>query len=127
MDTEANGSCESVYFCTFSNPFPDAYFHFQQHQGLRRQQGEFESLHRDVMVGFGKWEFSPMDLKNPFVQNEGSVHLWQGDEDQMVSVTLQRYIASQLPWIHYHEVPGAGHFFAYADGMADSIIQALLA
>ncbi|XP_065616818.1 uncharacterized protein LOC136062086 [Quercus suber] len=91
-----------------------------------RQQGEFESLHRDLNVGFGDWEFSPMDLENPFPNNEGSVHLWHGDEDLIVPVTLQRYIAQQLPWIHYHELPGTGHLFPHADGMCDSIIKAVL-
>lgn len=90
------------------------------------QQGEYESIHRDMNIGFGKWEFSPLDLENPFPGNEGSVHLWHGDEDKIVPVTLQRYIAKQLPWIHYHEVAGAGHSFPYADGMSESIIKALL-
>ncbi|CAK9149224.1 unnamed protein product [Ilex paraguariensis] len=91
------------------------------------QQGEFESLHRDLMVGFGRWEFDPMDLKNPFTDGEeGSVHLWQGDEDGLVSVPLQRYIAAKLPWIHYHELPGAGHLFVLAEGMSDAILKALL-
>ncbi|XVE96449.1 hypothetical protein REPUB_Repub02eG0222600 [Reevesia pubescens] len=96
------------------------------HMAVVRQQGEYESLHRDLMIGFGAWEFSPMDLYNPFPNNEGSVHLWQGDEDRLVPVTLQRYIAQQLPWIHYHELPGAGHLFALADGMWDIIVKALL-
>lgn len=91
-----------------------------------RQQGEYESLHRDLFVGFGNWEFSPMDLENPFPNNEGSVHLWHGDDDRMVPVKLQRYIAQQLPWIHYHELPGAGHLFPQAEGMANSIIKAML-
>ena len=95
-------------------------------QAQVRQQGEFESLHRDMIVGFGAWEFSPLDLENPFPNNEGSVHLWHGDEDWIVPVMLQRYIALQLPWIHYHELPGAGHLFPHADGMSDTIIRALL-
>ncbi|CAK9149225.1 unnamed protein product [Ilex paraguariensis] len=90
------------------------------------QRGEFESLHRDLMVGFGSWEFDPMDLKNPFLDNEGSVHLWQGDEDGLVPVTLQRHIAEKLPWIHYHELPGAGHLFSIADGVSEAILKALL-
>uniref|UniRef100_A0A5B7B2Q8 AB hydrolase-1 domain-containing protein n=1 Tax=Davidia involucrata TaxID=16924 RepID=A0A5B7B2Q8_DAVIN len=90
------------------------------------QQGEFESIHRDMMVGFGSSEFDPMDLKNPFPDNEGSVHLWQGDEDGLVPVTLQRYIAGKLSWIHYHELPGAGHLFPYAGGMSEVIIKTLL-
>ncbi|KAL5545868.1 hypothetical protein UlMin_005555 [Ulmus minor] len=91
-----------------------------------KQQGEYESLHRDLIVGFGKWEFSPVELENPFPNNEGSVHLWQGDDDLLVPVTLQRYIAQQLPWIHYHELPGTGHLFPEAPGMCDTIIKELL-
>ncbi|KAI9090690.1 hypothetical protein K1719_028543 [Acacia pycnantha] len=91
-----------------------------------RQQGEHESIHRDMNTGFGTWEFSPLDLENPFQTSEGSVHLWQGDEDLLVPVTLQRYIAQKLPWINYHELPGAGHMFPYADGMSDTFIESLL-
>jgi len=51
------------------------------------QQGVFESMHRTLMIGVGNWEFSPlMDLENPFPNNEGSVHLWQGDGDRIVPV-----------------------------------------
>lgn len=89
-------------------------------------QGEFESIHRDLIIGFGKWEFDPMDLKNPFTNDEGSVHVWQGDEDRLSPVTLQRYIANKLPWIHYHEIPGSGHFIPYLDGMSEAILRALL-
>ncbi|XP_050380330.1 uncharacterized protein LOC126797687 [Argentina anserina] len=91
-----------------------------------RQQGEFESIHRDMNLGFGTWEFSPLELENPFPNNEASVHVWQGDDDNMVPVTLQRYIAQQLPWIRYHEIPGAGHLFPHADGLCNTIVKALL-
>ncbi|XP_061361926.1 uncharacterized protein LOC133305702 [Gastrolobium bilobum] len=91
-----------------------------------RQQGDYETVHRDLIVGFGNWEYDPMDLENPFPTNEGSVHLWQGDEDLLVPVTLQRYIAQNLPWIHYHELQGAGHLFPHAVGMSDIIIKSLL-
>jgi pimeloyl-ACP methyl ester carboxylesterase len=67
-----------------------------------------------------------MDLENPFANNEGSVHLWHGDEDLIVPVKLQRYIAQQLPWIHYHELPGAGHLFPQTDGICNTIIKAML-
>nr|GMC90422.1 Abhydrolase_6 domain-containing protein [Ipomoea batatas] len=98
----------------------------EKYQDQVNQQGDFESLHRDLIVGFGKWEFDPMDLENPFPNNEGSVHLWQGDEDGLVPVTLQRYIAQKLPWIHYHQLPGAGHMFPYVDAMGEKIVKALL-
>ncbi|KAJ0101541.1 hypothetical protein Patl1_05898 [Pistacia atlantica] len=90
------------------------------------QQGAFESNHRDMMIGFGSWEFDPMDLQNPFPDGEGSVHIWQGDEDRLVPVILQRYIAKRLPWIQYHELQGGGHLFPLLDGMSESILKALL-
>ncbi|KAK1429545.1 hypothetical protein QVD17_11756 [Tagetes erecta] len=89
------------------------------------QQGEFESIHRDMNIGFGKWEFDPTDLENPFPNNDGSVHLWTGDEDLIVPVTLQSYIARQLGWIKYHEMAGEGHIFAFKDGMGDTILKEL--
>ncbi|XP_043699934.1 uncharacterized protein LOC122650597 [Telopea speciosissima] len=91
-----------------------------------RQQGEFESLFRDFIIGFRDWEFASMELENPFQHNEYSVHLWQGDEDRLVPVTLQRYIAEKLPWVHYHELIGSGHMFYYLDGMNEAIVEALL-
>lgn len=96
-------------------------------QDYSTQQGLFESLHRDLRVGFGSWGFDPMELENPFPGGEGSVHVWQGDNDGLVPVTLQRYIAKKLPWIQYHEVPDAGHLFAHGDESArDAILSTLL-
>ncbi|XP_050227727.1 uncharacterized protein LOC126677237 [Mercurialis annua] len=91
-----------------------------------RQQGEAESIYRDLTIAFGTWEFDPMDLENPSSNGEGSVHIWQGDEDGLVPVTLQRYIAQRLPWIHYHEITGSGHLFPMVDGMANKIIKTML-
>ncbi|XP_042475548.1 uncharacterized protein LOC122057498 [Macadamia integrifolia] len=98
----------------------------QKYMAQVRQQGELESLFRDMIVGFGSWEFDPMGLENPFPHDELSVHLWQGDEDRLVPVALQRYIAGKLPWIHYHELMGSGHMFPCIDGMNEAIIKALL-
>lgn len=78
------------------------------------------------MIGFGKWEFDPMLLENIFPKNEGSVHLWQGDDDKLVPVKLQRYIAQKLPWIHYHELAGAGHIFAFTTKISEEIVRSLL-
>ncbi|WZY92259.1 hypothetical protein YC2023_064588 [Brassica napus] len=96
------------------------------HEGEIRQQGTHETVIRDMIVGFGKWEFDPMELENLFPNKEGSVHLWQGDDDALVPVTLQRYVAKKLPWIHYHEIPGAGHMFPLFPGMVDNIVKTLL-
>ncbi|XXG65019.1 hypothetical protein AAC387_Pa05g2825 [Persea americana] len=53
-----------------------------------RQQGDFESIHRDLMVGFSTWDFDPMDLSNPF-PHKGSFHIWQGYEDKLVPFLLK--------------------------------------
>ncbi|RVW42632.1 hypothetical protein CK203_098298 [Vitis vinifera] len=44
-----------------------------------RQQEEFESTHRDLMIGFRTWEFDPMDLKNPFPNNEVFISKYHDD------------------------------------------------
>ncbi|KAK8448771.1 hypothetical protein SEVIR_7G098000v4 [Setaria viridis] len=94
-----------------------------------RQQGEHECLHRDMMVGFGKWSWSPLQLEDPFAGGDGQqgkVHLWHGAEDLIVPVSLSRYISEKLPWVVYHELPKSGHLFPIADGMADAIVKSLL-
>ncbi|KAF9615450.1 hypothetical protein IFM89_023556 [Coptis chinensis] len=58
--------------------------------------------------------------------SRGFVQLWQGDQDLLVSVTLQRYIAEKLPWIQYHELTEAGHMFPYDDGIGEKFFRALL-
>ncbi|KAH9618787.1 hypothetical protein KSS87_016305 [Heliosperma pusillum] len=97
-----------------------------EHRAQVIQQGQYESLHRDMIIGFGKWEFSPMELSNPIPDKHKAVHIWQGDDDALVPVTLQRYIAQKLDWIQYHEIPGAGHMFSLANGMPEAIIRSLL-
>lgn len=68
-----------------------------------------------------------MDLDNPFVNGEGSVHLWQGVEDGLVPISLQRYIVKKLPWIQYHELPDDGHLFTHGDAtIKDAILNAAL-
>ncbi|KAH9321586.1 hypothetical protein KI387_016225, partial [Taxus chinensis] len=92
------------------------------------QQGVFESLHRELMVMFGKWDFDPMDLKVDAGGNNisASVHIWQGDEDALVPVILQRYICKRLPWIQYHELRGAGHLYYLIPRNADGILNSFL-
>ncbi|KAG9459158.1 hypothetical protein H6P81_003666 [Aristolochia fimbriata] len=90
------------------------------------QQGVYESLHRDMMVGFGTWDFDPMDMENPFPNGEASVHIWQGCEDRLVSFTLQQFLAKKLSWIKYHEVADAGHLLLFGKGNSDTVVRALL-
>ncbi|XP_047062415.1 uncharacterized protein LOC124669925 [Lolium rigidum] len=91
-----------------------------------RQQGDYNSLHRDMMVGFGKWDWSPLDLEDPFAGGKGKVHLWHGAEDRIVPVGLSRYISQRLPWIIYHELPKSGHLFPLDSEKADAIVKSLL-
>lgn len=91
-----------------------------------RQQGVYESLYRDIMVGYAKWEFSPLDLTNPFPNNEGSVHIWQGQEDKIIPAAVNRYISEQLPWIQYHEVPDGGHLIIFNASVCETIFRKLV-
>ncbi|XP_078154382.1 uncharacterized protein LOC144549499 isoform X1 [Carex rostrata] len=86
---------------------------------LATQQGRYESIYRDMNVMFGKWEFDPMDLPEP----PFPVHLFQGDEDGLVPVTLQRYIADKLSWIKYHELPETGHYLSSVPGLGDRVLR----
>ncbi|XP_047966935.1 uncharacterized protein LOC125211249 isoform X2 [Salvia hispanica] len=97
------------------------------HKPYATQQGVHESYHRELMVGFGHRDLDPMQIENPFPHGEGSVHLWHGIDDGVVPVSLQRYIAEQLPWVQYHELPNAGHLFSFGETAAkDAILSKLL-
>ncbi|XP_016488913.1 uncharacterized protein LOC107808864 [Nicotiana tabacum] len=91
-----------------------------------RQQGEFESLYRDLIVGYGKWEFDPTEISNPFQENEGKVHIWQGYDDRIIPRKLNQYLAEKLHWIQYHEVPNAGHFLIYNATICETILRKLV-
>ncbi|XP_030457176.1 uncharacterized protein LOC115678031 [Syzygium oleosum] len=96
------------------------------HEHKIRHQGDYESLHRDLKVQFGNWEFDPMELNNPFPNNEGSVSLWQGHNDKLVPFELQRYVAKKLPWIKYHEVADGGHLLFHEPGLCEAAFRELL-
>jgi pimeloyl-ACP methyl ester carboxylesterase len=90
------------------------------------QQGKDESQYHDMRIMFGRWDFEPFELENPFATRKGAVHIWQGDNDYLVPVVLQREVAKALPWVQYHEVPKAGHSLLGIPGQADIMIRALL-
>lgn len=96
------------------------------HEHKIRQQGDYESLHRDIKVHFGKWEFDPMELNNPFPNKEGSVSLWEGYNDKLVPFELQRYVAKKLPWIKYHEVANGGHLMIHEPSLCEAMFRELL-
>ncbi|CAK8535375.1 unnamed protein product [Lathyrus sativus] len=91
-----------------------------------REQVVFDTLLHDWKVAFGKWEFDPMKLSNPFPNKQSSFHIWQGYEDKVVPSEIQRFVSSQLPWMQYHEVPDGGHLIVYYKGLCEAILKALL-
>ncbi|CAA0824291.1 alpha/beta-Hydrolases superfamily protein [Striga hermonthica] len=95
-------------------------------QGMETQQGLHESLHRDLMVAFGKWDFDPTDIRNPFVDGEGHVDMWVGHEDKVFPFELARYLSRQIPWIRYHEVADAGHLLIYKETNCEAIFRELV-
>ncbi|CAL4915163.1 unnamed protein product [Urochloa decumbens] len=96
---------------------------FHQRARQATQQGVQESFYRDMAVMFGRWpEFEPTDLEEP----PCPVHVFQGDEDGVVPVELQRHICSRLGWVNYHELPGVGHFQSAVPGLGDRIVTTLL-
>uniref|UniRef100_A0A0E0F020 AB hydrolase-1 domain-containing protein n=1 Tax=Oryza meridionalis TaxID=40149 RepID=A0A0E0F020_9ORYZ len=93
----------------------------QKKKEMATQQGINESYYRDMTVMFGKWEFDPMALPEP----PCPVHIWQGDEDGLVPVALQRHVAGKLGWVNYHELPGTGHFLSAVPGLGDTVLRTL--
>ncbi|KAI4386117.1 hypothetical protein MLD38_004078 [Melastoma candidum] len=92
-----------------------------------REQLVFETLRGDFKAGFGKWDFDPLELDDPFQKEESSsVHIWHGYEDKVVPYQLQRYVSSKLPWIKYHEIPDGGHLIIHYQGVCDAILKSLL-
>ena len=95
-------------------------------QAKLREQVVFDTLRLDFMVAFGKWEFDPLELSNPFSQNSGSLHIFHGYEDKVVPSQIQRFVSGKLPWIKYHEVPDGGHLIIHYSGLCEAILRALL-
>ncbi|QCD88047.1 Alpha/Beta hydrolase fold [Vigna unguiculata] len=91
-----------------------------------REQVVFDTLRDDWLVAFGDWEFDPLKLSNPFPENTGSAHIWQGYEDKVVPSQIQRFVIEKLPWIQYHEVPDGGHLIVHYSGVCEAILKALL-
>ncbi|XP_074312403.1 uncharacterized protein LOC141647928 [Silene latifolia] len=115
-----------TYWWNTQKYFPSSSVAAYSTQIQPQKQGVYVTLHMDMMMGWGVWDFSPLELANPFPNKEKAVHVWQGDNDHLVPVTLQRYIAQQLPWVKYHEVPGGGHMFPLSDGIPEAVLRSLL-
>ncbi|KAM6576100.1 hypothetical protein CsatB_027937 [Cannabis sativa] len=90
------------------------------------QQGAYESVIRDLLVTYRRWEFDPLDIANPFPNNEGSVHLWQGYQDKIIPYQITRFLSNKLPWINYHEVADGGHMFFFHPPTCGSMLKTFL-
>ena len=78
-------------------------------------------------MAFEKWDFDPLNLTHPFgQQSQCRLHIWQGYEDKVVPVELQRYVWKRLPWIKYHEVPDGGHLLVYDSDVCEAMLRSLL-
>ncbi|KAL4591717.1 hypothetical protein LXL04_004688 [Taraxacum kok-saghyz] len=92
-----------------------------------KEEPIFDSLRKDVIVAFEKWDFDPLNLTHPFgQQSQCRLHIWQGYEDKVVPVELQRYVWKRLPWIKYHEVPDGGHLLVYDSDVCEAMLRSLL-
>ncbi|GAA0151470.1 hydrolase [Lithospermum erythrorhizon] len=86
----------------------------------------FDSLRHDFIVAFGKWDFDPLELQNPYDEKGKRIHIWQGCEDKVVPCEIQRFIAKRLSWISYHEVPDGGHLLVYDSVVCEAVLRSLL-
>ncbi|CAM8952884.1 unnamed protein product [Rhodiola kirilowii] len=103
-----------------------------------RKQTVFEVLRSDMLAGFGRWEFDPVDIFDPIhvkvdheedhtcPTNKGSnVHVWQGFEDKVVPYPLMRHVCEKLPWLNYHEVKDGGHLLVHEAKNCNAILRSL--
>ncbi|KAF8096916.1 hypothetical protein N665_0299s0074 [Sinapis alba] len=98
----------------------------QSYKDAALRQGEYVSSQRDIIAGYGNWEFDPTELSNPFsdTTNKGSVHMWCALEDKQILRDVLVYICDKLPWIKFHEVPHAGHWIIHEKKHFEAIIKA---
>ncbi|XP_047317708.1 uncharacterized protein LOC124921135 [Impatiens glandulifera] len=100
-------------------------------QDKLHKKGVFDSIRRDFIVAFSQWDFDPLALTNPFSKDKdkcssSSVHIWQGCEDKVVPMELQRFVSQKLPWVKYHEVTQGGHLLVYDKDTCELILRSLL-
>ena len=73
-----------------------------------------DGLVRDSQLLYRRWAFDVTAIRRP-------VHLWQGTDDRLVALPINRTIADRMPGAVWHPVDGAGHFVAIA--AADAILE----
>jgi pimeloyl-ACP methyl ester carboxylesterase len=71
-----------------------------------------DGLVRDSELLYRRWAFDVAAIRRP-------VHLWQGTDDRLVAVSINKTVVDRMPGAVWHSVEGAGHFVAV--GSADEV------
>ncbi|MCO5587962.1 hypothetical protein L7F22_041915 [Adiantum nelumboides] len=92
----------------------------------------YESVKKNKGLGMAKdfelmnkgWDFEIAEVGEMFKRR---IHVWQGEEDKLVPVSLQRWIQKQLPGtVKLHELYGEGHISLFVSTNLDRLtLQAL--
>lgn len=83
--------------------------------GAGNSAGKIGIITSGLINCIGTWEFDPVDLENPFLNNETSVHMWLRMD--MCLFLCSFTLPSSSHGLGKHELLGAGHVFPYADGL----------
>ncbi|MBX9623481.1 MAG: alpha/beta hydrolase [Gemmataceae bacterium] len=71
-----------------------------------------DGLVRDAELLYRRWAFDVAAIGR-------RVHMWQGLDDPLVPVAVNKAVADRMPGAVWHPVAGAGHFVAV--GSADEV------
>lgn len=101
---------------------------FIQESALRQGEHVRTQLTRDIIVGYGNWEFDPTELSNPFsIVTKGrfiyGVDSKNTNKFHDMFYSIYRQILS-LPWVKFHEVPDGGHYIIHKRRHLEAIIKA---
>jgi pimeloyl-ACP methyl ester carboxylesterase len=75
-----------------------------------RQGGEGASA--DALIYVADWGFQLASIETP-------VHLWHGDDDRVVPITMAHWIAARIPGVRANYHAGEGHFSIVVRRMSD--------
>eukprot|EP00250_Pteridium_aquilinum_P012925 c21031_g1_i3 orf=202-552(+) len=65
------------------------------------------------------WDFEIVEVGEMFKRK---IHIWQGEEDRLVPISLQRWIQKQLPGtVKLHELNGEGHISLFVSTNLDRL------
>ncbi len=72
-----------------------------------------QALIDEAELVYRRWDFDVKSVERP-------VHIWQGTDDHLVPLPINKRIADETPGAVWHQVEGAGHLVAV--GEADDIL-----